>query len=56
MITVLHLLEITLGIAVFGGLLYWAFVAAPRAIAQRREELTARRQTHQAWDPGDRNR
>ena len=56
MISGLHLLEIALAIAVVGGLYYWLFVAAPRANAQRREELMARREAHQAWDPGGRNR
>jgi hypothetical protein len=56
MISGLHLLEIALAIAVVGGLYYWLFVAAPRANAQRREELMTRREAHQAWDPGGRNR
>ena len=56
MISGLHLLEIGIAIAIFGGLLYWAFVAVPRAKAQRREELRARREAHQAWDPDSSNR
>ena len=56
MVSLVHLLEIGIGVVLIGGLLYWVFVAMPRANAQRREELQARREAHQAWDPGGRNR
>ena len=52
----LHLLAIAIAIALFGGLLYWAFTAWSSSHDRRREDLRSRQQKYQAWDPHSRNR
>jgi hypothetical protein len=52
----LHLLEIGIAIAVFGGLLYWAFTAWSRSHERHQEELRSRQLKIQARDPHSRNR
>jgi hypothetical protein len=52
----LHLLEIGIAIAVFGGLLYWAYTAWSRSHEQHQEELKSRQLSTQAWDTRGPNR
>lgn len=60
MTTGLPILDAGLAIAVFAGIFYWMYCLTSRSQAKRKDQLRARKHTHQPWDPntteGRRNR
>lgn len=60
MTTGLPMLDLGLVVAVFAGIFYWMYSLTSRSHAKRKDEMLARKHTHQPWDPntteGRRNR
>jgi len=60
MTTGFPMLDLGLVVAVFAGIFYWMYSLSSRSHAERMEQLRAKKQAHQPWDPniseGRRNR